>query len=384
MTFLGRRIPARGCGLLAALAAIAFTPFGLRADDVHAVSIVPPKLLSAPDLLFPIEAREQGIEGLVTVEFTVLKDGTAASPHVLGDFQTELYSERLLSTLKDFKYQPATVDGQPSDYYLIQTFELHLLDMPVTETAWFKSGYDNAEEMIGNKDYAGAENYIKTEVVRRAKRIYEYGLYESALARIDYSEGKVDEALSRAHKLTTRLEGPRMLKLAETQTGSRLPTMPMMRFYGALDEANYLDILRLEFSADGDLSRIEEALRVYDKINSIQPVKDTDPLAQLAPRMRDYVTQPVIVARATLLGDAALSAITAGKSDGSWSYEPERRTWKFAKVNGRIDEIDVRCEVKSVSLPFADVSFTAPDAWGKCSVGVLGQAGTTFLFVEAK
>ena len=60
---------------------------------------------------YPRRAAERGIEGWVTVEFTVTEDGTVADPFVLEAEPENIFNRAALKAVLRFKYKPKVVNG---------------------------------------------------------------------------------------------------------------------------------------------------------------------------------------------------------------------------------------------------------------------------------
>ncbi len=60
---------------------------------------------------YPRRAQERGIEGWVTVEFTVTEDGTVADPFVLEAEPENIFNRAALKAVLRFKYKPKVVNG---------------------------------------------------------------------------------------------------------------------------------------------------------------------------------------------------------------------------------------------------------------------------------
>lgn len=60
---------------------------------------------------YPRRAAERGIEGWVTVEFTVTEDGTVADPFVLEAEPEKIFNRAAIKAVLRFKYKPKVVNG---------------------------------------------------------------------------------------------------------------------------------------------------------------------------------------------------------------------------------------------------------------------------------
>lgn len=71
--------------------------------------------------VYPRRAQERGIEGWVTVEFTVTADGTVADPFVLEAEPENIFNRAALKAVLKFKYKPMVVNGVPQDVEGVRT-----------------------------------------------------------------------------------------------------------------------------------------------------------------------------------------------------------------------------------------------------------------------
>lgn len=60
---------------------------------------------------YPRRAAERGIEGWVTVEFTVTEDGTVADPFILQAEPENIFNRAAIKAVLRFKYKPKVVNG---------------------------------------------------------------------------------------------------------------------------------------------------------------------------------------------------------------------------------------------------------------------------------
>lgn len=73
------------------------------------VRVYRPVIKQAPE--YPRRARERGIEGDCTVEYTVTINGTIEKPFIIGKCHT-LFVQPSLNAAKKFRYEPQIVNGQ--------------------------------------------------------------------------------------------------------------------------------------------------------------------------------------------------------------------------------------------------------------------------------
>ncbi len=71
--------------------------------------------------LYPPHARDQRIEGVVRVAFTVDVDGSVKNPMIVSSKPTELFDYAVLSAIRHWKFETKVVDGKPTPWSAQQT-----------------------------------------------------------------------------------------------------------------------------------------------------------------------------------------------------------------------------------------------------------------------
>ena len=69
---------------------------------------------------YPVNARTQGIEGYVIVEFTVTARGTTADIKVIEAFPDNIFNRSAILAAAKFKYKPRVIDGTAVDVTGVQ------------------------------------------------------------------------------------------------------------------------------------------------------------------------------------------------------------------------------------------------------------------------
>lgn len=92
----------------------------LTLDETHEISAAMPEIqiqgylpldMVSPE--YPASALARGIEGRVSVEFTILADGRIADPKIIARSGSTIFDRAVLSAIKKSRYQPQMFDGQP-------------------------------------------------------------------------------------------------------------------------------------------------------------------------------------------------------------------------------------------------------------------------------
>lgn len=75
---------------------------------------------------YPPRAAERGLEGYVTLEFVVTRQGTVRDP-VVVDSSSSVFNRAALDAVQRFRYRPRVIDGEPVEVPGVRfriTFEL--------------------------------------------------------------------------------------------------------------------------------------------------------------------------------------------------------------------------------------------------------------------
>lgn len=73
---------------------------------------------------YPQNAVDNKIEGKVTIEFTVTKEGTVTDPKVISSIPSDgIFDQEALRAILKYKFAPRTINGKPVEAIAIQTIE---------------------------------------------------------------------------------------------------------------------------------------------------------------------------------------------------------------------------------------------------------------------
>jgi periplasmic protein TonB len=85
--------------------------------------IKPPRLISSVLPVYPAIARTAGIEGRVVITTSVEKDGSVSGSKVISG--SPMLRQAALDALRQWKYQPGTLNGVPVPVEITVTIEFH-------------------------------------------------------------------------------------------------------------------------------------------------------------------------------------------------------------------------------------------------------------------
>jgi protein TonB len=82
-----------------------------------------PRLISSVLPLFPTVAKEAGITGDVVIRASIGKKGDVGHMEIVSG--PAMLHQAALQALRRWKYQPATLDGEPIDTQILVTVKFH-------------------------------------------------------------------------------------------------------------------------------------------------------------------------------------------------------------------------------------------------------------------
>ena len=85
--------------------------------------VKPPKLISAPPVVYPEMARQAGIGGDVVVRIVIDKSGKVTEAKAISG--PMLLRDAAVNALRDRKYVPSTLDGRPISLEMLVTIQFH-------------------------------------------------------------------------------------------------------------------------------------------------------------------------------------------------------------------------------------------------------------------
>ena len=85
-----------------------------------------PKAIHTPLPKYPYHAVETGIAEAIVVDVIIAEDGTTRCPRVVDTHDDPSLAWALLEAMKDWRYEPALLDGRPVAVPLRQTIDFRL------------------------------------------------------------------------------------------------------------------------------------------------------------------------------------------------------------------------------------------------------------------
>ncbi|MEJ2542945.1 MAG: energy transducer TonB [Calditrichaceae bacterium] len=137
--------------------------FIVGCSSTHIVSmdknIIAPKLIDKPLFIYPHSAQVNNHAGKVYLILKINKLGKVESVILDKSSGYGILDESAIASVKQFKYKPAELNGQPIDFYLKQTVDYDLLENPDLA----KKYVNKVKDLKKKIEYASPEKQIELQ-----------------------------------------------------------------------------------------------------------------------------------------------------------------------------------------------------------------------------
>ncbi len=337
--------------------ATAGTAFAAGAAPDRPVVVTKPVAEKRVRPVYPRSQSSELREGWVAMRLTVKADGSVADLVAVDSSGDGDFVSPALTAVRQWRFKPATRDGQPVDFENHTVFVTFVMDVARSKRGAqgkVVDGLRDVDRLIAEKRLEEAEAKL-ARLESGSIFLYEYPFLYLRMASLALAEGDPDRALvmmQRAIQLDDVVEaGTRHTIMANA---IRLQVQ-LGHYKAALDMAE-----RLEVKEGG----------------SIPP-----DLAETLGKVRALAADPTPIAVPARIGrDCGYERCAEGQ--GSWMHKPLRGSFALASVDGRLDEIRASCDHKTFTAKAeVGLSWTIPESWGSCRIRVTGAPGTSFQFV---
>jgi TonB family protein len=331
-----------------------------------------PKVISKVDPVWP-EFRIR--EGLVNIEFDLLANGKIANIRVAdGGFYTKSLADAAIAAVRQYRIEPARLDGKPVDTYGIsQPFTFFQPDVKQGVTAAFLRELKQIEDLIRANELAGAEHHAQWMLSEKVTLRYEYAALHAKLAELYARKGALSDAAASAYRATrpsaTALASPGWIKLPVPATTSN-------RTY-LLPKEVVVKLLDLRFRFLADLNMYREALDAFYELAALVEIPGSDPRKAQADEFL-----------AKLTGSERLVAKMEIGQSRRLRQHLSRQSFTLENIKGGVMAIKVDCVGRTSVQPSVKHDYVAGRDWmvpldaEACAVTVEGDPGASFDFVE--
>lgn len=338
-----RLIPATSLGIM-----LLGSVTAVNAQDVE---LEPPQPLSTEGLEHP----GFGAEGLHRVRFTVDAEGNPTNIEVVGGFTHQMAEPMLKETVGNWTFEPGTENGEPVEFHNVEYVLRSQLSENLGVSEEVQEKMTEITQLIAAEDFSKAQKEIERTLNRSTQTVMDYALLHQTLADVHIGQEDYFAALEANRKATM----PRTNSSGETEF---MLTPEILR--PTLEQRFRLTILP-------SVRQYPEAWRTWQLLETNFDIAGDAEIRQQAEQVKEALEAPEPI--------MSIARIT----EDSWTYEPERRIFTIADVDGRLRHIDVRCDRNNLQLDYQEnVEWTLPEALGHCELDFVGRDGTQFTLYE--
>ncbi len=332
-----------------------------------------------------------GTEGIVKVRYTVKADGSVDDVEIIDYVSNQFVNNMLRDTVRGWTFKPGTVDGEAADFYNQEWLFAMRVDpnAPATPPPFGPGGRgpaagdseesaEPAMPVLANQEqiplamseeikegiveiYALMAQQDQDEALKQLTRlmrkdyvtVFDFAIANELHANILMTRKELFEALEAVNLATMTYEGP--------QGDKR---------YFLTDDALELALKR-KFLLALSVRQNQLAWNTYEELNNKFDIAADDPIHQQATQVKTLLDSPEPLQLITKIVDE------------QWTYKPARRIFTITNVDGKLSEIEARCERRNLELKYQEnVDWTLPDSLGECELDFKGRDGTQFVVYE--
>ena len=306
------------------------------------------------DPRYPVSAARRGQEGWVKMSYVIDEEGNVQDA-VVDDFGGHRdFKRKALHALKQWKYEPAMKNGQPTQQCQQAVQFDFMLDGKSGASRQFIAKYRDIDEMFQNGEVEKAE-VLLTEL--REEDTLNH--YENAWA------ANMDATIA-SHLKDWRRELS-SLKRVKASNGSAFGKNSVF------SEDHIAYILQRSVLLSAELGYYADALHIFEDLTSFEEQQE-----------RIQATQPIIETIKEQIASNKHISIDMEIDDRELLFHTlVRNQFAFDSIKGDLDSVEVRCQSHREKFTVAEAHiWTIPESWGECRVMVKGDEGTSFELIE--
>jgi TonB family protein len=321
-------------------------------DEVQLITAFTPATpLKRIDPKYPVSAARKGAEGWVEISFVVDENGKVIDPIIEDAGGHRAFKKAAMNAVKRWQYKPAKKDGKPTQ----MCNQKVMLDFTIGNqgaTRKFVKKYKVADELVKNRDIAGAEDAINAlHAMENLNR------YENAwLWNIDaIYAGQIKDDVRQLNSIQ------RLVASSRTHEDNIFGDSHMGAMYQRLA---ILEVMKARYA---------------DAIDTIETIKSLTNGEELLAGLANVSSHIEKISES----DQNI-AVNITLEDGSYYFHKLlRNKFAFANINGELNKVEVWCDSKREIFTVAEEHiWIVPESWGQCRVLVKGEKNTKFDLIE--
>ena len=318
--------------------------------DLQIEAVKMPKVSEFGKLQYPRRALTRGEEGWVYLNFFVDTDGKPYDIDLLDRSGSPTFEDAAIRALRSTTFEAAEYNGRKVNhgYRMQYTFEIEGKSALYAES--FKRRFYEVVNAISSKLKDEAE--VGLTVLRERRRtLHEDAMYWTAKYYFNQEWGTASEQLISVSRAIGHDRGRRFMdaNLHQQLLWSKLILqLQQKKYVSALDTLERFSELK-----DADAALQEQAAKYKRAID-------------------DLKLSSLIIAVEGTLGPK-----------GNWGHELIRDRFSVTEVEGQLGEFILTCQRDRLRFEYEPgIEYSYNDSSGTCRVGVTGDPGTSFRFIQ--
>ena len=306
----------------------------------------------SPSLEYPRGMARLGQEGWVEISFMVNTQGKVYEPTIVDFSGENAFIEKAEEHLLARTFRPALFNGEPVDSSgsIRYRFEMEQATSSASEqffrrykffsSALNKKNFEESKKYLDRLDKGGAKNLYEDAFLNLAHFHYHLETGSNDNIKVFYLKRAVDGD-SQEKYLPENVYRAGIISLFQLQVGTR-------DYQGALE--TYDRILELQDNEEL-VAKLESTIQAIKEMKSDQ---------------------------------SAYSLTGALNTFGHWELPLLKPSFSLDEIDGKLEEIKLRCERKYVFFAFIqEQQYLIPKSYGECDIELIGDPETSFTLIQS-
>ncbi len=299
---------------------------------------------------YPINAARNGQEGWVQLSYIVDKEGNVQDPKVIAHNGARDFKRAAVRAVKKWKYDPAVNSQGEAVLSCQNTLQLDFRingNDNIVRPKFYKS-LSPAFEAVNSNDLATLTPLVEKIDNIKNKRFNEMAWTHFIKMRFFNMKGDKEQAVLELNQAAQYIK-------------------PSSKF---LNEGVSLQILHDQFMHQINQQQYQRALETYSKFSYFDSQSSKNLIEHFAPAVKQVENR---------ITSDKMILVNGEISEYSWSHKLSRNQFLISNIQGKIDELQVRCDFKKYEFDVTpDMALKIPEGWGQCHILLSGQPGASF------
>ena len=313
----------------------------------------PAKTIERKAPRYPRSALSRGREAWIYVAYCIDESGKPQNISVLDATGSEHFERAAIDSVKQWRFEPALLNGKPSWQSRNQSYITFAIeDDNRGATRQFAIRYKKLAKLIEQDKLEEADALFAKTLADDKLNLYELGRLWGQRVRHELKTGdvlKLDLALRRA-----------------TASNGRW-----------IESETYHYLLHMRVRVQAQIGHYIAARGSYESL--VKEVGGDSPLVtELNPIMEKVAAAIDSGSILQVRGEVREQGGCWGCND-SYQFTPVHRNLMLRDIDGTLNSIEMRCDHRHFQSEISElVEWNIPEDWGRCSVRVRGEPGTSF------